>query len=375
MADTVVEISRAVVELSAHWRELTERSAANVFVDPAITHALQTNGFEGVLALTAWDRTDGNRLVGVWALGHKAVTPMGPTILTAPPHDYCLLSNPVIDEAYLDTVMPAFLDAIADDSSLPSVIRLRYLDGGSPSYTALTAALSARRARFIIVREDDRAFASPGAGVKQAGATRRKLRQNWNGLARVGSRSLVNDRDPAAVTAAFETFLTIESESWKAERDVAVMSEERNARLARAMVAALAAEGGASVALLLIDDRAIAALVLFYAGRVAFTWKTTFDRAYEKYSPGALLHDRITEELLGSGAIDAVDSCSHFGGFATRLWTGRRKTADLVIDLSPRKSPAFFAAQFRARGHVVAGHWRKRLKRMLPGRAIVPLAN
>ena len=52
-----------------------------------------------------------------------------------------------------------------------------------------------------------------------------------------------------------------------------------DATFARRFIAALAAHGGASVGLLRVDGRPIAAQVLLYSGNMAYTWKTAFDAA------------------------------------------------------------------------------------------------
>ena len=52
------------------------------------------------------------------------------------------------------------------------------------------------------------------------------------------------------------------------------------------------------MALLRVDGEAIAAQVLMYCGATAYTWKTAFNATFAKYSPGALLIDKITEELF-----------------------------------------------------------------------------
>ena len=360
----VVEISPSGLDLGADWHDLVARATPNVFMHPVVFNALQSTGFGGAFALTAWDKTtEVPRLVGVWALRRAPVTPIGPIILTAPPNEYCLISNPVIDGTHADSVIPAFLDAIARDPALPKVIRLRYLDSSSESYPALARALRARGARSIIVSQRDRAFASPEAAAKQSGSTRKKLRQDWNRLAREGLVRVVNDRDSAAVVAAFETFLTIEGASWKSDRGTAVVSDERNARFARAMIGSLAAEGGASVALLMLDGRAIAAQVLLYSGRIAYTWKTGFDARYARFSPGALLVGKATEELFASGAVDGIESCSHYGHFMKQFWTGRRTTVDIIIDLGSGLPWKFHAAQAKARGRLAAQRWRNRAQK------------
>ena len=76
-----------------------------------------------------------------------------------------------------------------------------------------------------------------------------------------------------------------------------------------------------------------------YCGTTAYTWKTAFSHHYEKYSPGVLLIDRITDDLFSSAGIEAIDSCSYERSFMAQLWAGRRKMVDLLVD---RKIQAVF---------------------------------
>ncbi len=72
----VVEISTAHLELGAQWRALTERAAANAFMNPAVTNAVLATRFAATQVLTAWDKTPSPaKLVGVWALRRTAVSP------------------------------------------------------------------------------------------------------------------------------------------------------------------------------------------------------------------------------------------------------------------------------------------------------------
>lgn len=359
----IVEMTSTHLDLAAQWRALSDRAAANVFMHPVVINAAQATTAAGARVITAWDGSGGlKRLAGVWAVRLRRAWPGGPRYLTAPAYDHSFVSNPVVDPAMLDSVVPAFLDTLARDPSLPQVVRIRYLDGGADTYPALMRALTDRHARVLTLSRTERAYALPGAGAKRSGSTRKKLRQDWNRLAAEGAVDVVNDREPAAVLAAFEAFLALEASSWKAGRGTAILSDAANARFARGFIAALAAEGGASVALLRVDGEAIAAQVLLYSGRTAYTWKTAFNPGRGKHSPGALLVDRVTDTLLASGAIDAIESCSPDGGFMARLWTGRRTTVDLLVDLGPRRSLTFDIVALQARGYAGLKDLRDRLR-------------
>jgi len=82
----------------------------------------------------------------------------------------------------------------------------------------------------------------------------------------------------------------------------------------------------------------VAAQVLMYCGATAYTWKTAFSAKYGKYSPGALLIDRITDELFAGPDTLAINSCAAEGSFMAYLWAGRRTMVDMLVDIGPGKS-------------------------------------
>ena len=257
--------------------------------------------------------------------------------------------------------MAEFFDAIGRSAELPSVIRLRYLDGGD-DYAALFRALNARHAKTLMLANRERPFASKEFGRKGSGSTRKKLRQSWNRLASIGKAEVTNERTPAAVQAAFEIYLAMEAKSWKGTQGTALLSNARDAAFARQLIGGLAKRNEASVALLLCDGEAIATQVLLYCGSTAYTWKTAFNSDYAKYSPGALLVDKITDDLFSTPAIAAIKSCSPEGGFMTQLWEGRRSTIDLLVDVGPKESLDFILAAIGERGYAQLRVLRNRIR-------------
>jgi CelD/BcsL family acetyltransferase involved in cellulose biosynthesis len=141
-----------------------------------------------------------------------------------------------------------------------------------------------------------------------------------------------------------------------------LVCNDADATFARRLISDLAAQQCASVALLRVDGRAIAAQVLLYCASTAYTWKTAFDAGYARFSPGTLLVDKITDELFSSDAIDAFESCSPEGGFMNQIWDGRRTTIDLLADVGTRESLNFIMAALGERGYAQLRGWRNRLR-------------
>lgn len=357
-----VNLCSPTLDLKAAWDDLVRRASANVFMDPAALTVADRTGFARVKVLLAWDDSTGlKRLVGVWALQVRKIAPLWPAVLEALPYNYAFLSSPVIDPMFVDAIIPAFLTAIRQSPLLPRVINLTSLDAEAPSFAPLMTAVAEQGGVQLRLSEGMRPIATPEFGVKRSGSTRKKLRQDWNRLATTGAVDIINSRGPK-VPAAFETFLTLEAASWKGARGTALLCDAADAAFVRQMVAALAESDNASVALLRVDGRAIAAQVLMYCGTAAYTWKTAFNPDYAKYSPGALLIDRITDELFASGGVVVIDSCSAEGSFMAQLWSGRRKMADLLLDVGPGSSPTFWLEAARQRGYLQLRKLRDRVR-------------
>jgi len=348
---------------AAPWDDLVRRASPNVFMNPAALRAAQDCGFADVLVLLAWDEAAApRRLVGLWALQRRAIAPLLPAILEALPFYYAFKSSPVVDPAFAEEVMPAFLAAIERDKGLPKVITLKSLDAEAPSYAALRTALSGKGGELLELKQFARPLATRDHGIKRSGATRKKLRQDWNRLSALGAVDLVNDRSVAGATAAFETFLALEAGGWKGRRGTALTCDPRHAGFTRELIRALAARGDASVALLRVEGRAIAAQVLMYCGTSAYTWKTGYDAEFGKFSPGALLIDKLAEALFAAGEIDTIDSCSVQESFMAQLWSGRRAMVDLVVDVGPGRSFGFTVETARQLGLARLRELRNRLR-------------
>jgi len=329
-------------DIGPQWDELIRRASSNVFMNPAALKAASETDFAAIRVLLAWEHGAGERkLVGIWALQLRKAAPFWPMVLEALPYNYAFLSSPVVDPSCIDEVIAAFFAAIGNSVALPTVVSLPSLDAECPSYPAMCRELAARGGTSLMLSETARPFVTREFGVKRSGSTRKKLRQDWNRLSALGAVDVVNDRTPEAAGRAFESFLALEKASWKGAQGTALLSDSHDAAFVRRMFQRLAAKQDASVALLRVDGEAIAAQVLMYCGTTAYTWKTAFNAEYGKYSPGALLIDRITEELFAGPDIVAINSCAAESSFMAQLWAGRRAMADMLIDVGPGTSFGF----------------------------------
>jgi Acetyltransferase (GNAT) domain len=358
-----VTIRSPDLSIQAAWEDLVQRASPNVFMNPAALHAACDTGFAKVHVLLAWQQRVGpQRLVGAWALQQRKLAPLWPALLEALPYNYAFLASPVVDPAFVEEVIPAFFAAIAQSPSLPNILALKVLDADSSNYAVMVKALAAQGCGQAKLSESKRPFATREVGIKRSGSTRKKLRQDFNRLCALGAVDVVNDRAPGEVRKAFEVFLALEAGSWKGAQRTALLCNPVDAAFVRRLVGELSQRQNASVALLRVDGRPIAAQVLMYCGSTAYTWKTGFDSEYAKYSPGALLVDKVTEALFATSEIEAIDSCSAEGSFMAQLWTGRRTMVDLLVDVGERPSLGFMLEAARQRGYYRLREWRRRLR-------------
>lgn len=353
-----VTIHKPGVALGAQWDDLVSRAQPNVFMDPAALKAAADTMFAVIHVLLAWELgLDEPKLIGLWALQERRAFPFWPKILEALPYEYAFLSNPVVDHAYVTQVIPAFLAAIGEAPALPKVVALRSLDGEAATCAALVGGLTARGGRSVTLKSESRPCVTRQGFAKQTGERAKKLRQNWKKLSALGTVEVLHFTEPAAVSAGLEALLALEYQSWKGPAGTALLCRDTDAAFARRLFADLAARGEAAIHLLELNGQAIAAQAILFCGSVAYTWKTGFDEAFARFSPGVVLIDRCVDDILAMPRIAAIDSCSTEASFMAKICNGRRTTHDILIDVGPRRSIAFGLETLRWSG-------RERLKRL-----------
>ncbi|WP_424630857.1 GNAT family N-acetyltransferase [Bradyrhizobium sp. SYSU BS000235] len=360
-----VTIASPDKDFKAQWDDLIARAPGNVFMNPVALKAALDTMFAVVHVLLAWEEgVEPARLVGLWALQQRSVMFMWPALLEARPYNYAFLSTPVIDPAFAGEVIPAFFAAIRNNRALPNVVSLREMDAESQAYAAIQKTIADEHHAHVMLTESARPFVSRERGVKGSGSTRKKLRQDWNRLSALGKLEVVNERSGDAARAAFEQFLDLERRSWKGAEGTAILCDDHDAQFTRKLIGDLADDGNASVALLRLDDRPIAAQVVMYCGTTAYTWKIAFDSEFAKYSPGSLLVDKLPEQLFSSSNVQVIDSCSAETSFMAQLWTGRKTMVDMVVDVGSRRSLVFSMEAARQFGYEKLRTLRDRLRAM-----------
>ncbi len=299
--------------LQSDWEDLLARAdIANAFMNPALVRlASQFYPTRNCFALLAW-RKDAPRprLVGVWAFTRRRQS----VVLSAPPTPHAYLSDPVIDRSCLDSVLEAMLAHICGDATLPKIVSLETMGMDTATMAALSRVLAARCSPSRIFAAWSRpklASDLDGAsymGRALSGSSRKKLRQHRRRLADGGALRFSMASEAEEVRQTFKGFLTLEAAGWKGRGHTALLSRTSDANFARAMIAALAAEGRAHIYALTLETKPVSMQIVLRAGNTAFTWKTVYDERFRDFSPGMLLLEDCTAALLADEGIAHVDS-------------------------------------------------------------------
>ena len=188
---------------------------------------------------------------------------------------------------------------------------------------------------------------------------RKTFRRSRNKLAEVGPVELKLHREPESIAAALDTFLRLESDSWKGEEGTACLSNPRDEAFVREVIEGLAPHGNVVVSELTAGDRVAASAINFTAGTALFAFKIGWDSEFSHTSPGVLhevelLHasqDRLRDFTL-------FDSCATESSYIAPIWPERIPIVTGLICASSlaRWSRRLIDAGGRAK-HLVVSWW------------------
>jgi hypothetical protein len=87
-----------------------------------------------------------------------------------------------------------------------------------------------------------------------------------------------------------------------------------------------------------LNDKVIASMIVFIMGGEAYTWKTSYDETFARFSPGKLLLTKLTNWHLDDINISRTDSCAipdH--PLMSRFWQEREMMGTVVIGLQQNR--------------------------------------
>ncbi|OBV11481.1 Protein involved in cellulose biosynthesis (CelD) [Erythrobacter dokdonensis DSW-74] len=204
-----------------------------------------------------------------------------------------------------------------------------------PAQGPVNAALEQMLARYprghYVVAEESRALLTGKTGSAAyleaaIGPKKRKeLRRQHNRLAEEGALVFERLDDDAGLAEWIAEFLALEADGWKGKAGSALACAPNTRALFAAALSGAAATGRLERLALRLDGRAIAMLVNFITPPGAYSFKTAFDEAYARFSPGMLLQLENLA-LLERRNVVWADSCAVEGHpMIERIWRDKRR--------------------------------------------------
>jgi CelD/BcsL family acetyltransferase involved in cellulose biosynthesis len=334
----------ALADIVEPWRRLAAHAAEpNVFYEPGFALAAAPVLGRDVEAILVWSADMPRRLVGMFPFrvttrryGVKLPVLMGWT------HPFAPLGTPLVDPDAVSAAVASFLDHATADAALPKILLLPLLNDSGPAAQALRTAVERSGGAHAAFGRHRRALLRPAGDAahyveRAIGKKRHKEFQRLRRrLAESGPIAFEVARSPAAVAAALQDFLTLEAKGWKGAAGTALIQSPELRQFAETAVDALARQGQAGVARLLLGSRPIASIVTLQSGGGAWAWKIAYDESLARFSPGVQATMEFTEALVADDTVACADSCATPDHpMIDHLWRERLAMADLMIGLQP----------------------------------------
>jgi CelD/BcsL family acetyltransferase involved in cellulose biosynthesis len=284
---------------------------------------------------------DGNRLIGVMPLvieRHYGRVPV--PFVQNWRHHHQFLGAPLVQRRWEQAFWRTLLVALDDAKWAPGFLHLRDLPENGPLHRGLVAAATATGRAAPIVYRESRAFLqthlSPEAYYSQTvrKKKRKELARLRNRLAELGALTTRTFAPGDDLHSWCDAFLQLERSGWKGREGSALACRPATEHFFRDALAGAQAGGRLQLLALELDGRPIAMLVNFLASPGSFSFKTAFDEAFARFSPGVLLQiDNLA--ILDRPDIAWMDSCAaEQHPMIDSLWAERRALIRVTIPLT-----------------------------------------
>lgn len=199
-----------------------------------------------------------------------------------------------------------------------------------PLIQALLGQTCGKDRKAVVVMREERAMLQSPLTAEHyleralSGKKRKELRRQHTRLCERGTLTFERLDDASEIEQWIEAFLELERKGWKGRSASAMADSPETLMLFRQSLGQAARLGKLERLCLRLDDIPIAMLANFLAPPGSFSYKTAFDEAYARYSPGVLL-PRENLAMLERPGIAWCDSCaSPDHPMIDSLWTERR---------------------------------------------------
>ena len=252
-------------------------------------------------------------------------------------HGNCFLGVPLVArgaEVAFWRSMLAWADA---EPGTALFLHLKMLTIGGAVHAALDAVLATQVRRNELVLRNQRALLESGLTPEQywegslSAKKRKELRRQANRLAEHGELAFARTTGSDGLERWTGEFLALEAAGWKGHAGSSLATSAATASLFCESLAGAARRGRLERLSLTLDARPIAMLANFLTPPGAFSFKTTFDESFARFSPGVLLQQHNLA-MLNRPEIAWTDSCASEGHpMIDHIWRERRAIGHISI--------------------------------------------
>ena len=263
-------------------------------------------------------------------------------------HANDFLGVPLIRAGHGEAFWTAALRTLDHAAWAPGFLHLNGLVEGGPAHAALVRAAGAHGRPCDVVHRSVRALLasqlSPDAYY--ADTVRKKKRKELGRLQRrlgeLGALTSATLTSADEVAPWCDAFLRLEHAGWKGRAGSSLASAPGTEGFFRDAVAGAFDAGRLEFRRMDLDGAPVAMLINFVASPGSFSFKTAFDEAYSRYSPGVLIQlDNLS--LMERPDIDWMDSCAAENHpMIDSLWAERRAVVRVSVPLSGWRRGAEF---------------------------------
>lgn len=250
---------------------------------------------------------------------------------------YCGLCTPLLDAEFGAAAAIELFQALSDGGG---AYEFGHVHAGGPAMQLINQALIAR-GRQARVQTIARAMLQPYASADAyLDATfkkkkQRSLQKRENQLRQHGQLRYDTMTTDTPVEAWLDGFLALEASGWKGKAGTAFASLPLHADFFRSICLHAHARGRLEMHALRLNDKPIAYLCLFAAGRELYAFRTAYDERFSRYAPGVLLAIWHSCAIHGRPEVRLVDSCADpKSQLDNEIWQGRRYLAAFKVDWS-----------------------------------------
>jgi CelD/BcsL family acetyltransferase involved in cellulose biosynthesis len=333
-----LETVEALPRLAERVKALAERSLdANPFFLPEFLEpAIQALGRGNLRLATYSDRDDIRFFAPVLTSGGYV---LGGRRFSVWAHPYAPLGSPLIDRDKADQVGDALIRHMRKSGR--TLFTIPHLPLAGATAEVLRGAAT-RHGAWAVAERQMRPVLHPSAAGGVADfeemvtqRRRRELDRQLRRLCEAGAVSFMSAKTASEIETGFNAFTILEGSGWKGRRGTAMVRRHKVHEFARIAVMQLAQSGHATIDILRVGDKPIAALIRFEQGKLSIPWKIAFDEGFAAFSPGKQLMCDETRRWLHDRTVERVDPvCEEGNPLLASLWREREEYGTLLISSS-----------------------------------------